>query len=141
MSRINRKSYNSTISANDQPGYNKVIVSNITGRGFAHIVTVRATFDEAGTMTEHFCDVLVHPDRAMDLDVQKFDCVTLNGTVERQPQSGVAKPNTRYVFAQGVQAIGKHLVNRIVDEATGETKLEYAGIGVFALATAPEAAN
>ncbi len=138
MSRINRKSYSSTIPAADQPGYAKVIVNNLTGRGFAHLVTVRATFDDAGIMTEHFVDILVHPDRAMDLDVQKFDAVTLNGTVERQPQGGTAKPNTRYVFAQDVRAIGKHLVTKLVDEATGEVKLEYAGIGLFALATAAE---
>jgi|GEM_PF-5560312 len=140
MARINRKSYSSTIPADRQAGYAKVIVSNLGASGFAHYVTVRASFDDAGVMTEHFVDVLVHPDRAMDMDVEKFDCVTINGAVERDPQGGESrrKSNTRYVFAQSVTAIGKHLVKKLVDETSGETTLEYAGIGLYALATAAE---
>jgi hypothetical protein len=135
MTLINRKSYSSTIPADQQPGMNKVIVANLTARGYLHIVAVRTNFDAAGTPTESFTDVLVHPDRALNIDVAKFDAVSLSGVTPRNAP-GEPKPNTQYVWASGAQAIGRHLVKRV--QLNGKDALEYAGIGVYATATAPE---
>ena len=135
MTLINRKSYSSTIPAAEQPGMNKVIVANLTARGYLHIVTIRTNFDAANKPIESFTDVLIHPDRALDVDVAKFDAVSLSGVTPRNAP-GEPKPNTQYVWASGAQAIGRHLVKRI--EVDGKPGLEYAGVGVYATATAPE---
>jgi len=127
---INRKSYASTIAPADQPGILKCIVANTTMRGYLHIVGVRQSFDQlTGKATDHFVDLLIHPDRAGDVDIQKFDAFSIQGTSPRNAP-GEPRENTVYQWANGVQPIGKHLVDRQTDGT-----LVYAGVGVYALAS------
>jgi hypothetical protein len=127
MATINRKSYSSTMPADQQPGIFKAIVVNTTMRGYLHLVAVRTSFDANNTPKEAFIDVLVHPDRAMTIDVQKFDAISVQGMSPRQAP-GEARLNTQYVWANGINAFGKHLVKR-----TTENQLMYDGIGIYEL--------
>ena len=127
MAQINRKSYSATIEPAKQPGYSKVIVANITPTGYMHIVAVRTTFVNEKPV-DSFTDVLIHPDRAGSVDIQKFDAVTFLGTSPRNAP-GQAKEHTQYLWANGAQPFGKHLVSR-----NENNELVYAGIGIYALA-------
>lgn len=137
MVTINRKSFSATIAADKQPGILKVIVSNMTMSGFYRIVAVKTKFDEQGVGTDEFLDIMVNPRdlQGESLDVQKFDAISISGIQGRNvPNGGEPQKNTTYVWARGIKAIGKHLVEKVTNEQ-GQQVLQYAGVGVYATAS------
>lgn len=127
---IDRKSFSSKLSPSEQPGINKLIVNNTTIRGYLHLVAVRTVFENEQPI-EKFTDVLIHPDRAAEIDVAKFDAITLMGLTPRLAP-GEKRTNTTYHWASGAKAIGKHLIERInaTEEGQADT-LVYAGVGIY----------
>lgn len=125
---INRMSFSSTIPAEKQQSINKVIVVNTTMTGYLHIVAVRTEIKNEQPV-EVFTDILIHPDRAANVDVAKFDAISIQGMKPRQAP-GEARPNTTYAWAAGATAMGKHLVKPIKLE-TGEDALELCGVGLY----------
>lgn len=135
MATINRKSYSSTIPADKQPGILKVIVSNMTMSGFYRIVAVKTSYDAQGVGTDSFMDIMVNPRDlgGEELDIQKFDAISISGIQGRNvPNGGAPAKNTTYVWARGVKAIGRHLVEKVTNEQ-GQQVLQYAGVGVYAM--------
>lgn len=124
---INRSTFSSTIPAEAQPSIAKVIVANITPKGYLHVTTVRTQIVDSKPV-EVFMDVLVHPDRACNANVQLFDAVSISGISGRQAP-GEPRTNTDYVWASGISAIGKHLVEKQADGT-----LKNMGVGIFAIA-------
>ena len=126
---INRKSYSATLPPSEQPGILKAIVVNTTMRGYLHIVGVRQSFDQlTGKATDHFVDLLIHPDRAVNVDIRKFDAFSIQGKSSRNAP-GEPRENTTYEWANAVTPFGRHVVDR-----TPDGTLVYAGVGVYALA-------
>jgi hypothetical protein len=143
MATINRKSFSSTIEPAKQPSILKVIVSNMTMSGFYRIVAVKTTFDAQGVGKDSFMDIMVNPRDlgGEELDVQKFDAISISGIQGRNvPNGGEPQANTTYVWARNVKAIGKHLVEKVTTEQ-GQQVLQYAGVGVYATASPEDVPN
>lgn len=126
---INRTAFNATIEPSKAAGVAKVIASSTTINGYAHIVTVRTSFQD-GKPVEQYTDILIHPDRAADLDVQQFDAVMVNAPSQRQVL-GEAKPNTQYIWAKGVKAVGRHTVN--IEQVDGKRVVTPTGVQLYDL--------
>jgi hypothetical protein len=127
---IDRKSFSSILPASEQPEINKLIVANTTMRGYLHLVAVRTVFENEQPI-EKFTDVLIHPDRAADIDVAKFDAVSLQGLTPRLAP-GEKRDNTTYHWGSGAKAIGKHLIKRMnATEPNTPDTLVYAGVGLY----------
>jgi hypothetical protein len=125
---INRTKFSSRIAPQEQSKISKVIVANTTMRGYAHIVTVRTQIVNDAEV-ECYQDILIHPDRAADIDIARFDAVSFQGLTPRQ-SPGDPRPNTTYHWAQGCKAIGKHLIERAKNKA-GEDVVYLAGVGIY----------
>lgn len=126
---INRTKFSTLIPAQEQSRISKAIVVNTTMRGYLHIVSVRTQIVNDQEI-EVFQDVLVHPDRAASIDVTKFDALSFQGLTPRNAP-GEPRPNTTYHWAQGVKAVGKHLVEYLTDENSGERQTFLAGVGIY----------
>lgn len=127
---INRTTFSSIIPAQEQSRVAKVIVANTTMRGYLHLVTVRTAIVN-DVETEVFQDILIHPDRAANIDITKFDAITLQGLTPRNP-AGEARTNTSYHWASGAKAVGKHLVEYA--EGPNGREAFLAGVGIYATA-------
>ena len=125
---INRTIFSSRIPAQEQSKIAKVIVANTTMRGYLHIVTVRTAVVNDQEV-EVFQDILFHPDRAANLDITKFDAISLQGLTPREPM-GDARANTTYHWGSSAKAVGKHLVE--YNEGPNGRETFLAGVGIYA---------
>ena len=132
---INRKSFSSILPVAKQMGYAKVLSVSLTPAGYTRISTVRTALVD-GKPVDHFTSVMIHPDRALGLDVAQFDAVSFSGIQPRQ-SPGEAQANTEYLWAKSVTAIGRHLVEPVLDEkgdeviVEGKRQMAYAGLGIY----------
>jgi hypothetical protein len=133
---INRKSFSSILPPEKQQGYLKVLSVSLTPAGYTRISAVRTQL-VYNKLVDKYTQVMIHPDRAVGLDVSQFDAVSFSG-IQPRNAPGEPAPNTEYLWARGCNAIGKHLVEtkELEDEKTHEMKpvLVLAGLGIYSTA-------